>query len=182
MAQIKLTKKMSISIILFLLFVVIVIVFLNSRSSTVTTDQPEIYQVKLADEANESYASQIKVKPGKYTILVKGPFFTQPETINIGLLQTKKIDTPSYENSERGIEQVLEERLKDYGIFYTTVNECQEIEKLYFACRYHRASSTNAIEAKYTNYKWILQSDESKITNKDVLKFFKNTKEVVTQR
>lgn len=173
---------MALSIVLFLLFVVMVIIFLNSRFSTITTDQPEIYQVKLTDEANESYASQIKVKPGKYTVLVKGPFFTQPETINISLLQTKKIDISSYENSERGMEQVLEERLKDYGIFYTTVNECQEIEKLYYACQYSRASSTKAVEAKYTNYKWVLQLDESKITNEAVLKFFEKTKEVVTQR
>jgi len=181
MAQIKLTKNMVFGIIFLLILLVVIFIVLNAKLSTITTNQPDLYQVKVADTKNENYGKQIKAKPGKYTILVKGPFFTQPETVEVGLFEKNIIDVASFE-SERGVEQVIQEKLKDYDIFYAVVSDCQEIENYNFVCQYYRASAINAVQAQYINYDWVLETDEAKINNEAVKQRFQEIEKRNIQR
>lgn len=149
---------------LFMVIVVIFVVILNSKLSTITTNQPNLYQVKLVDISNQQYDEKIKVPSGRYQVSIQGPYNTQPEIVEVGFLRTKTIDMgPLY--SERGVDQVIEERLKDYGIFYTEVSDCQEIETLYFVCQYYRASSIKPVEARYLNHEWEIKTDIAQISN-----------------
>ena len=181
MAQIKLTKNIFIFIIFILIFLAGILFVLNAKLSTITTNQPDLYQVKFADTAEASYAKQIKVNPGQYSILVKGQLFIQPETVEISLLEKNVIDVASYEN-ERGVDQVIQEKLKDYDIFYAVVSDCQEIESYNFVCQYYRASSVKAVQAQYKNYNWIIETDESKIINQTAKQRFQEIAKRNVQR
>ena len=164
MAQIKITKNIVVGFIVLIMLLAVIIIVLKAKLYTITTNQPDLYQIKLVNTADDNYAKQIKVSPGKYSVLVKGPLFIQPETVDIGIFGKQIIDVASYE-SERGVDQVIQEKLKDYDIFYAVVSDCQEIESYTFICQYYRASSIKAVQAKYENYKWVLETDESKLTS-----------------
>jgi hypothetical protein len=165
MAQINLNKKIIGISILMITIVVCVLIVLNAKLSTITTSQPDLYKVMLANDINEDYSTKIKVNQGKYVINIRGPFFNETQEISVGLLNKKVIDVPSYQESERGIEEVIQEKLKDYDIFYAEVSDCQPVSELHFVCAYYRASSVRAVEAKYDNYNWTLNTDESKVTD-----------------